>query len=195
MSLLCDSLLSGYLLPVSFNDSLIVFVPKGTEQDDETGIVRDPFDTRPLALKNSDNKAIGGVVNFLLKRTMARSACALQRGFIPGRQLLENVLNLDTHARAQGMRDGGCRIPILAFWDYAAAFPSVAHAWLFRALASAGAPDGLLSLARGMYNSNWVFLLRREGLLALLYYWGRPTGMPPLGHALRLCYRSCPQEV
>ena len=154
LSLLCDSLLSGYLLPVSFNDSLTVFVPKGMEQDDETGIVRDPLDTRPLALNNSDNKAIGGVVNFLLKRTMARSACALQRGFIPGRQLLENVLNLDTHARAQGMRDGGCRIPILAFWDYAAAFPSVAHAWLFRALASAGAPDGLLSLVRGMYNFN-----------------------------------------
>ena len=39
----------------------------------------------------------------------------------------------------------------MAFFDFAAAFPSVAHAWLFNTIRAAGFPDGFISLFEGVY--------------------------------------------
>eukprot|EP00972_Heterocapsa_arctica_P051571 7587157-Heterocapsa_arctica.AAC.1 len=66
------------------------------------------------------------------------------------------------------MVDGGSAIPVLAFWDFAAAFPSVAHEWLFRTLRFIGAPLGLLNLIRGMYLCNCAFLAC-DGVVYLLF--------------------------
>ena len=44
-------LCSGFDMLIGFNDTLTVFVPKGTDEDDVHGIVRDPSSTRPLGLK------------------------------------------------------------------------------------------------------------------------------------------------
>ena len=48
-------------------------------------------------------------------------------------------------------------IPIIAFFDYAAAFPSVAHAWLFAVLAALGVPTGLLNAISVLYRGNRGF--------------------------------------
>jgi len=81
----------------------------------------------------------------------------MQRGFVPLRQLIENILILDTSARWFGMRN---REAILAFFDFAAAFPSVAHAWLMSVLEAIGAPLGIINLVRAMYhlNSNYIII-------------------------------------
>ena len=60
-------LMLGYRMPIKFNDSLTCFPPKGEEENDKNTIVRFAQDTRPLGLKNSDNKIIGGVQNNTFK--------------------------------------------------------------------------------------------------------------------------------
>ena len=54
---------AGLRLPLHFNDSLGIFAPKGTEENDDNEVVRDVGDLRPLSLKNADNKLIAGELN------------------------------------------------------------------------------------------------------------------------------------
>eukprot|EP00972_Heterocapsa_arctica_P065067 9604690-Heterocapsa_arctica.AAC.1 len=77
----------------------MVFVPKGEDELDEQSVSREPVDTRPLSLKNSDNKLACSVLNFKFKAPLATGACLAQRGFVPGRQLVSNVVDLDAYGR------------------------------------------------------------------------------------------------
>ena len=49
------------------------------------------------------------------------------------------------------------QIPILTFFDFAAAFPSVAHAWMWAVLHILLIPDGLLNAIKTLYKDNRVF--------------------------------------
>ena len=94
--------LQGIPLCISFNDSLALFPPKGNDPEDDLQVIRSPDCTRPLGLKNSDNKTVSAVMT----RSMARSMKALthrtQRGFVPDRQMLTNVVDLDAAGRIMG---------------------------------------------------------------------------------------------
>ena len=85
---------------------------------------------------------------------MRRSTHASQRGFVPGRLLVQNVLDLDAAARIQGMkpaiRHGGKsdRLAALALWDHAAAFPSMSHNWNLHVLAQRKFPIGSQNFVR-----------------------------------------------
>ena len=77
-------------------------------------------------------------------------ACAsvLQRGFISGRQLLQNVVDLDVHSRINALQLQQSQnhsfyqefneavqhlikcIPVTVLFDYASAFPSISHKWI-----------------------------------------------------------------
>jgi len=136
-------------LPDDFNDGLFVFIPKDTGNNDEA-FYADPLETRPLTLKNTDNKGVAGVINWIVHPVVKRSACSLQNGFIKGRQLVQNPVDLDFHARLEALRFSGDEthfmhylselviskvgitglIPLLLLFDFAAAFPSVRHAWM-----------------------------------------------------------------
>jgi hypothetical protein len=95
------------------------------------------------------------------------SANRLQRGFIYDRQMLQNVVDLDAHARIQAMRardlhgdqvlDTLENCSALTFWDFATAFPSVNLTWLHLALRAAGVPKGLRRLVAALYTSNAAF--------------------------------------
>ena len=65
--------MSGKGKPKGFNLSLSAFPEKGEQEDDtREEVTRDPADTRPLSLKNCDNKTLAGVVNFgVLRRQLA----------------------------------------------------------------------------------------------------------------------------
>jgi hypothetical protein len=205
-------LADGQDVPLWFNDSLGVFAAKGDDEQDRVEVTRAVVDTRPLGLKNTDNKTIGGVVNMVVKPVLSKSAIWSQRGFVPQRQLIRNVLDLDTAARIVGdrghnefdavvnsaspaaprglesdsydlhhrLQDGsqssskrspgqslsarageeannmmqmvGCNLcPLLAFWDFAAAFASVAHGWLHVILEEGRFPSGFKNIIKAMY--------------------------------------------
>ena len=89
-------------MPITFSDQVMLFAVKGEEPGDALEVCRFAADTQPLPLINSDNKIIAGVNNHLAKRMLAASTVDIQRGFVLGRQLVANVLELDTYARWLG---------------------------------------------------------------------------------------------
>jgi hypothetical protein len=95
-------LASGHTMPFEFSDQLMIFAAKGEEPEDAHEVCRAPGDTRPLSLKNTDNNSIAGVNNHLAKRMLTASVVDIQRGYVPGRQLVANVLDLDTYGRWYG---------------------------------------------------------------------------------------------
>ena len=92
------ALTEGSPAPLDFNDSISLFIPKGEEELDHIEILRHSEDTRPLGLKNSVNEILAGVANWSCKPALSKSTVYTQRGFVPDRQLIENVVNLDTAA-------------------------------------------------------------------------------------------------
>ena len=62
---------SAGVLPPGLNEQAMVFVPKDVGDDEGDvnagGAHRDPGDTRPLSLKNTDVKVCTAVVNYRLK--------------------------------------------------------------------------------------------------------------------------------
>ncbi len=62
--------------PIGFNDMLGIFLPKGAADDDTKSCVkRSAENTRPLGLKNTDNKTVAAVVNRAFTPTSAANAC------------------------------------------------------------------------------------------------------------------------
>jgi hypothetical protein len=158
-----------------FNDSLWIFPSKGSQDDDSaTAVKRGAADTRPLSLKNTDNKSLAGTVNAQLAEPISNWADEVQEGFVRGRQALNNVCTVDAHSRAlDAIAHSAAKLsisqaPLLLLFDLAAAFPSIAHSFIFAVLEFYGFPTGLLLFFRQLYNNN-VCYATIEGQRVLLY--------------------------
>jgi len=131
---------------------------------------------RPLTLKAGDNKILAGVTNSAILPTVAASASRVQRGFVPLRQLTQNILDLDFRARQAALQYQNDNIlhrfsgaltlemlgvvtglPMMVLFDYAAAFPSIAHAWIDAVLRTIKVPRGVLNVFRALYKSNQAY--------------------------------------
>jgi hypothetical protein len=141
---------SGQRMLIEFNDTLQVFTPKGEEELDDKEIVRSPDSTRPLGLKNTDNKAIAACTNSSIKHAVARDACELQRGFIHGRNFVNNIIELDAFGRAYAA-DPSLFFALMAFFDFGSAFPSLIHEFLFIVLRAVNIPEGAFNLISSLY--------------------------------------------
>jgi hypothetical protein len=155
---------------IDFNDCLMIFAPKGSESTDHSGIVREPAATRPLGLKNTDVKTISGTVHINLKHAVPLYASRLQRGFISKRNFLDNIVDLDSHARVFASRWSGvdALAPILFFTDFGAAFPSVIHKWLVIVLKFSNLPIGLISFIKAIHDS--VTAIGRSGTSVVVLF-------------------------
>ena len=150
----CYSLMNGGRLPDMWNASLAIFPPKhATSLEQALGAVRQPDDTRPLNLKNNDNKAVASAVNFSFSAAVAAQAHSAQRGFLAGRVPALNVVELDarlreaaaTHTEIPHAAPGG------VLFDFKSAFPSVSHKYLFCLLRVLGLPSALLTILSHFY--------------------------------------------
>jgi len=136
-------------------------------------IFRHPLETRPLSLKQSENKLVASVLNFCISPVVAKCAIDTQRGFIHERILTQNPIDLDYAGRLHAFEYFADRtslklihiasmgmvaaIPILVLFDFAAAFPSVAHAWIFTVLRGIKLWGGYISGIKGLYTSNKAY--------------------------------------
>lgn len=154
------SLAAGTLPPSVFNASLLVFLPKGESEFDAQEVIRKAQDTRPISLKNSDNKTVTGALVSPFQSFAKKHTHRNQNGFVHGRFFLRNVLDLDSASRIFSMHWLNQRydvatcpglIPLLAFYDCAVAFPSIAHPWIFLCLESRKFPEWFISALRGIY--------------------------------------------
>jgi len=178
---------SGVAPPIPYNDAIQIFAPKGEDELDSELVSRAPADTRPLALKNSDNKVIAGAYNWAVRRQVSKKANHLQRGFIVDRQLLDNVIDLDSHARIAGMLHPD-DFPAVALFDFAAAFPSLAHKWIFLAIYFCGFPAGFIAIVEANYSLVFMFIALGGQLhMLLLVAAGVLQGCPLSGTLFAVC--------
>ena len=159
-----EHLRAGLRMPLEFNALLKVFLLKGEKEGDSVEVIRAPEGVRLLGLKNTGNELICGVWNHRMGGAVARFAVGLQRGFASGRQLAQNPIDLGSAARSIGHAGAVANIPVLAFCDLAAAFPSAAHRWLFKVLVHAALPRGLLEIIRGTYFMTGAYGVGEGGL-------------------------------
>ena len=155
------AMMNGRKAPQCFNDNLDNFLPKGAQDDDTAASVQRSGEcTRPLGLKNTDNKTIAGAVNNSIAQKVSEWADDQQNGFTIGRQGVNNPVTLDARARAAdhlAASDANLPIalhPALLFFDFCAAFPSVAHALIFLVLEAIGLPRGLTNYFKSLYADN-----------------------------------------
>ena len=121
-----------------------------------------PSETRPLTMKNTDNKIIASAVTYASIPTFKDTVNNIQQGFVPGRNFVGNVVQLDYVSRVNALRcfhnrndaNPECMLPphsvgkiaCSVLFDFAAAFPSVLQAWLLLVLRAIQAPEGFINI-------------------------------------------------
>ena len=164
--------MNGRGLPTDFGRTATVYPGKGRQEGDDECIVRKPGDTRPISLKNSDAKVIDSLADWAISPVVQAISTPVQRGFIKGRQIIDNVVDLDTVSRIYSIQctdkanvhkepwpDIPCpieHVPVLVLFDQEAAFPSLSHDWLFAVLKNLIFPKAFAPLSRP---STWELLL------------------------------------
>lgn len=109
---------------------------------------------RPLGPQNTDARLIQHTLNGPETRHIARLA------HVRGRNLLANVLEVDTEARVHGLRGNEHRLLVLTCFDFAAAFPSVA---LRLAMMGSGMPGGSVRFVAKLYGTATLHSLQADG--------------------------------
>ena len=108
-----------------------------------------PEATRPLALVNCDNRIVAAAAKRRWERTFAAYVHPSQRGFLPGRSILQNVIDVDDAAMTISLRHASGAIVL---FDFRAAFPSLSTSFLQCALELMGVPLEARRLVRALYH-------------------------------------------
>ncbi len=112
--------------------ALTCFIPKAAAPQAAAAVPQLPLATRPVTLLNITYKVAAAFANTYLAEALPFFIDKLQRGFLKGRLGIEHVLDLEAAAFALASRGGCC--PAIVLLDIEAAFPSLAHRFLVRAL-------------------------------------------------------------
>ena len=101
MRIICD----GGEVPDDFNCLLAVFIPKGVKDHDTvSSCERTAAETRPLGMKNSDNKIMIAVVDTKIQTVVQQRAHHAQKGFVKGSSGTTNIVQLDGKARVYDLQ-------------------------------------------------------------------------------------------
>jgi hypothetical protein len=142
-------------LPDGFNHALFIFIPKGEHGDDlPHSVSRAAGQMRPLSLSNADSKILAAAVAFPLTDFVDLNVHEHQRGGIRGRQLVDNLIDVEA---ASVFAMSSCRaqaLQALVFYDFVAAFPSVFRDFLFFMLAHVGVPAFIIWSILQLYHDS-----------------------------------------
>ena len=107
---------------------------------------------RPLNVTNADNRLIASAVRIELEPLIGPLITTDQRGFLTGRSMLANLLDVD-----EPMMETACRSErgMAFFFDFAAAFPSIEHDFFIGFFQHLGWPPCLINIIRILYQDNW----------------------------------------
>jgi hypothetical protein len=121
--------LRGVPLPASFNESFLIFLPKGEVDADSFHTARTPDTTRPLNLSNTVAKLVAAALNRSLSELAQRTVAERQRGFIRGRCIVDNIIEVDHFLCRAAQYYADTHGLILL--DIKVAFPSLRQQWMF----------------------------------------------------------------
>ena len=138
-------------VPDHFAESRTVFIPKASDIDDNGRIIRSPDALRPLTLCNCDCKLLTSTICRGLHWYTMRCIHPSQR-CISSRQMTDNIFEIETNALAHvacAPQESG-----IFLTDFAAAYPSVNHSWIFSVLENIGLRDFLCRFLRSSYSDS-----------------------------------------
>ncbi len=139
-----------------FNASLLFFLPKKpVRQADDGSAIFDAKGVRPLNVTNSDNRLIASAVRLALEPMIDPLIIGDQRGFLTGRSMIANLLDVDEAMIKQaGVVEDGMAV----FYDFAAAFPSIEHRFFHEFFRHLGCPAWLLNIIYVLYLDNFCYI-------------------------------------
>ena len=160
-----DSLLTAFPADengdTSFNEAVMVFIPKKVAHEVNGIRCHKPDEVRPLSIVNTDNRLMANAVRLRVEPLLAQAISPEQRGFLPGRSLLQNVVEVDGEMRAASLQS---ERPGAVFFDFAAAFPSLAHGYLLDVLEHLQLPLQLRAFVANLYFGNGCKIAAAGGL-------------------------------
>jgi ribonuclease HI len=132
--------------------------------------------TRPIAVNNSDNRILAGVVADAIMPAVAAITPKRQRGFVKGRLGEDNITELTNlfYNKLNHQKQH-----YLLFIDTAKAFDSIDHDYLFAVLKRIGMPSWVINVVRGlMTNARVRPQLKGRIRLTILINRGVKQGCP-----------------
>ena len=163
----------------------MIFIAKSNDDDAERSGVWSALGVRPLSLGDTAAKIIAAALYRPLAALAQRTVGFHQRGFVRGRNLLDNVLEAESAAIGFSKLDSSAAL--LAF-DFRAAFPSISHEWIFFVLVGMCIPVFFLDALRGLYNGIECVVCfghSRERIITVTC--GIKQGCPLSGSVFALC--------
>jgi len=132
-----------------FNGSLLVLLPKKPAgHDAAVGDFFDPSDTRPLMLVDTSNRLLASALRFAVEPAFEQLIGDGQRGFINGKSILANVLDIEVAMQRAALDEEEAYAML---FDMRAAFPSLEHDYLHLVLEELRVPVGVRMAIRALY--------------------------------------------
>ena len=134
-----DEMIEGSMEPnEDFNFAFLCCIPKATKEKHLTGApIHSAASTRPLSIVDAANRIVAAILCASLERCVGDRISSMQRGFVKRRQMLMNIIDVDTAAQTVSVKS---KSGVIILFDYKAAFPSMDHSFIGTRCASLGCP-------------------------------------------------------
>jgi hypothetical protein len=146
-----------------FNEAIAVFIPKKIAHQANGIGFHKPGEVRPLSIVNTDNRLMANAIRLRVEPLLAQAISPMQRGFLPGRSMLQNVVEVDGEMRAASLLSDSSGA---VFFDFAAAFPSLAHDYMLDVLESLQIPQHIRNFIGNIYVGNGCKIAAAGGVHA-----------------------------
>ena len=158
-----DDMIDGSMEPnEDFNFAFLCCIPKATKEKHLTGApIHSAANTRPLSIADAANRIVAAILCASLERCVGDRISSMQRGFVKGRQMLMNIIDVDTAAQTVSVKS---KSGVIILFDFKAAFPSMDHSFIWHTLRIAGIPSDFVSAIQMLYKNN-QHRLRMDGEL------------------------------
>ena len=110
----------------------------------------------------------------MLEPLVNKWVSSMQRGFLQGRSMLSNVVDIDYHAMRVSLKHPQGAIVL---FDFAAAFPSLSQEYMWRVLTHIGVPPHVLRALQRFYINNMHFIQVKSAIYPSLT---ATSGVSPL---------------
>ncbi|KAK6131947.1 hypothetical protein DH2020_034308 [Rehmannia glutinosa] len=146
----CNDFISGSSIPRAFKATSVVLIPKKASPESWS-------DFRPISLCNVSNKILTKILTMRLNPLIPRIISPSQSGFVPSRNILDNILmaqELAHHIDKPG-KWGNAILKL----DMAKAYDRVHWKFLYEVLFKLGFPHIFISLIKNVVEDVWFSIL------------------------------------
>ena len=139
--------------PEDFNWAFLVCLPKKATRTNPDGTeVYDAGGTCPLSVVDASNRILTNVFRAVLEKRAAAWVSESQRGFLPGRSMIRNVVDIDFAAQNISLKS---RARAILLYDFRAASPSISHEFMWDVLDAIGIHHQFIRAIKMFYTDNW----------------------------------------